>query len=1474
MADLIDSNILNDLSCPISNELFENPVSAPCCGRAFSRESLKIWLDTTHDKRCPVCNGDLTNFDVINAPKNVNLAALVEAYKTKNYDLFTNIMHSGVCNLRTHIWSSEITPVINNDNFYLPVAELSVSLERSKFCSRPCVFIAAIDKSGSMAGNPWKQVQAALIHMISLAHQCPLLKMFIITYDSFAQILDTSGDVSKSVNMVKNLNAGGGTTFGSAFTQIENILSKFIYSDKKEHENLQNNVSNVTIAFLTDGQAQDPNVQDLPAKFKKILTESWIKKTPDKKYNDELYNPCSVHSIGFSAGCDRNFLEQLWKCGSVDGSFRYAEPGDDDDTLCQKLQSLFEIASKSSSVSLNLKLENSPFSFKVAGNLTKEIDIQFSINEIKTGVFNTWLLLDDVDKFADFKENNMSLVINSIIDKNAKVPISMNMNKKPLMDKWISVLIDEMASELVNLVSNKSNINANVFELHCSLIQQRIDRIRMSTGNQQLIEKLQYIASDVDSLKQGLAVNMGKLSDMRFGSMFGNEQSNKPKNNTPVISQTNTGVGMPVLNQKPQWKERSLRNYSRNNAGKNRNMLQETISNLHYDTMTSELEIMINNSSVSDVMNKDIDGNNALMLASFFGYSKTVVLLLDKFQNQINLNDINEDEETAVTLAIKSRGFRRTLKALLKSGAIIPNERKEGLQEFALNNGYVKTSAIIAKQSAISTDINQNMTEDYIMHKYYTICEVNKDNENSVIFDVQNYLNIAITKCMNKLVKELLSKYSDLDIMINVLLNHAIPPKPDDPETPKYLELCKMLIEYKPQLIHECNANGESPLFVASEKGSLPHVKYFISKGCLLEKENHLGNTALWIAAAKRYPCIMSELIANGADVNHVNSKGNPPLYNLCQTGPIKIVELLLANGAHVNHINKNGDTLILICCRNGQHEILRLLLNYVTPKFVDFKAHIDGFNAILASTEANRPECIKVLHEYGININQKTDDDNKILPGATSLHLAAYYNKLEAAQMLISLGTSVNELDINGQTALHIAVIQDNVNVIKLLRTANVNISIMDKSGNTAAAYCRTKMHIRKVLVDPALDILMTLAKGQFYDNTKRALEVLKNYSGAIGCMEKSQSVNIFGNDGSSVLMQAVIHSSYEVIKTLLELGADPFIENMFGVSTLVFVNWINNMRIKQLFDNIEALKVNDCLYRLKTAADLGPFDRQVLFLGNKPKETMELISSGINIRMELLQNMICSANVHDAEGKGNNGNIKDDMSPNSNLMALVEIFKQNSSKLSQAESDNLLWNAKVFTTNVIASGSTTLSPQQVLSICMFTNNPFLAGIINNRDVQNDTLKSYINCLDSALNHKSIKAFDGEVYVGVNIIDRNIFEIGKELTFNGYVSASTLWKVACDHVIDYAVKGKYQGTIFIIKSRTGKFVGPYSQFSFDGEVIFKNPRFLVTNWYRGGDNIILGQENIREHTYKLKDEEIYQMKNSQKSLVIELTEL
>lgn len=199
-----------------------------------------------------------------------------------------------------------------------------------------------------------------------------------------------------------------------------------------------------------------------------------------------------------------------------------------------------------------------------------------------------------------------------------------------------------------------------------------------------------------------------------------------------------------------------------------------------------------------------------------------------------------------------------------------------------------------------------------------------------------------------------------------------------DPMKPK---LADLLVEYlstvrKANVRQSINSadpiSGDTLLFRASDKGSPYLLALAIRLGAEIDLPNKLGNTPLWIACERRWPCIVDTLLLNGADPNRRNLKGNSPLITICQKGNRSLAERLLAHGADVNSYNVNGDTAILICCRNGQHEVLKLLLDRADAAIANHVASIDGFNAVLAATEADRPDCLRVLHEYGMNLEHR----------------------------------------------------------------------------------------------------------------------------------------------------------------------------------------------------------------------------------------------------------------------------------------------------------------------------------------------------------------------------------------------------------------------------------------------------------------------------------------------------------------------
>lgn len=1395
---MASSNFPNELICPIGQAPMTFPITVPCCGQAFDQVNLAQWFE--HNQVCPLCNSDLSTFDPLTAPKNVNLASMIETFNTSQDS--TPYVPS------VNTWTAECAQVFDVNGNPLSVSELIINLINSNFVTQPSLFIALVDKSGSMGGTGWTQVQAALTHIVGVTQSNPLIKTIIINYDSMASILNLIGSVTEIRGRIAALRAGGGTNFRSAFEKVREVLERHTYSESTvQTGDSIYSVSNVVVAFLTDGQ-DGGNKTTLVSDFRDMLETCWLDTNGD-------IAPISVHAIGFGTGCDKDLLESMRVAGSIEGTFRYADPSDDADSLCQKFTSIFDIAAKSSSVPITVQIPS----------LGINLNIRFPVNANKKGIYQQWL-----DVPAD---NVDTITITSTLDEGIDIPVSTIVPKRPLLDKWIGNMIDQLAAEILDL--SRVPEHDNVFNLHCGLIEQRVDAMKMSTTQIELIDRLNFLSEQVAALQAGSGGNMGRLADMRFSSQFAVVKKKSKATNVPIMA-GRTVVLPTELKAIEGIIERPIK-YSRNNEGKSRNTLQEAIMSNMWSTISNEATLLLDESTINDITFTDIHGNNALHLAAYCGQDQTVQAIMNKYPD-VDINLYNDKNESALTLAIKKRGFHRTIGVLLGAGATIPANRLEPLEKFAADRGLVITAALVRSAGSGSLDLTKvetTMTPEYIKFLY------DQAMVDNIQINTDSYLTAALANRMSGMVSDLLSNHG-ANPTITQLLNYCIPPKPDDPETSEYIELATFILSKTPELINATNDDIETPLFKAAEKGSLPHVQFFITHGATIDVPNILGNTPLWVACAKRYPCIIEELLGQGADPNHTNIKGNPPLYTPCKMGPKKIVETMLAYGAQAD-INENSDTLLLISCRNGQPDILELLLNYVDSEFIDYKPPFDGFNCMMASVEGDRPECVRILHDYGISLNQRTDSDNTIIADATPAHLAAYYNKVNAMKMLITLGANINAIDQNGHTPLHIAVIQGNVDIIRLLRDSHADITIQDSCGNTPAAYCRNRTNIRKVLINPALDSLMSLARGSFTkDEEVRSCVLLMSHTGVIGCLTSAEAVNIVGHDGSTPLMHAIQHGQYEVARTLIYLNADPEITNQFGLNCYFWSEMSRNPRIKKLFKDPTPSITAEQVARVRRAEKEC---RGLLFLGSKPDQVEFLDSSGIDYRMEYCINTVC-APMPESNGKG----------------TLVSYINK-----PELANSNLLWNSKIHVINMLASSvMNEMLIQDLMAMCLYTNNSALIELLATPEFSN-----YSTYLNDAL--RKCVPYEGDVFIGSTNVVRRLFTIGTELTFGAHVSGSSMWRVATEHLEDFTTKKKL-GTVIIIKSRSGRFVGNYSQFSYDSEVIFEpNTKFVVTNWYHGNE-LALGQENIRGHTYQIKETEIPQFIDCQKSLIIELCEV
>lgn len=1547
-----------DLECVFTLSLLEDPILLPCCGKSVSRQPLIEQIEQFHNHNCPCCRTPFPpTFDPHSTPRNRALADLVEQYRNS---LSANTPPPSTTT--SSEWRARLTCLPSKpSNSTQDIAQLRISLTRGDFVVKPSVFIALVDRSGSMggeAGSPWSQVLMSLDHMVAKTLANPQVTTHVVVYGSTADLvpLPRTSQAADLADFHRRLNFGGGTDFNCAFDRLSEVLRSMNPAE----------VSHVTVVIMTDGQA-DSSRTNLITRFAQVLSQ-WT-------------GPLTTHCVGFGSSCDKEFLESLRQARPENaGTFRYAEPRDHADTLSSKMTSLFDLSSRAASVPLILRL---PATWQAWGSSSSvDTEILLPINRDGDGELDLWVEIPDspstenlmIRRPEDPNDFSSPLVIIPV------TRVTENSEMETVRQKWVGRLIDQLASQLLELSQRVFDPSVpRLAELYLGVVLQKLDLLSPLVTSQMgdNATRLQLLRDQAMALSRGQRVNVGVLSDARFGSQFSGtcSPSSTVSHETSRLPAPTT-VKTEKLKDTPAWEERRVFYSRANHPDRRRNPLLRVIVEYqkpHSRDLPAELINQINQATYDEIVSDvDREGNNALHLAAYCGHSKILQALLSRLRELKPTSSLapiltqkNVEGETAVTLAIKKRGFHVSLEILEDHGGGIPAHRRRHLEEFAWDDDYPRTvrqmnmmpDEIESTEISVGPDDQQNqksiqvtefklefdasMNAKYLQLILSRVAQQPRERLISVTPDRWNeFLDLCLAKGLVDGARQLIRDHGARP-SIAMLLDYCVPPKPDDPQTPHYLELAQLVLDTCPDLIHQrlppsaeqleiaqrsrpltthgggssVTELGETALFRAAERGSLPHVQFFLDRGANIEAQNELGNSPLWIACAKRWPCIAAELLARGADPNAVNLKGNPPIYSLCTRGPLKMLDLLLSYGAKVDLINANGDTLPLMCCRNGQPELLERMLSQLSgpnDPLVLWRAAIDGFDVIFACVEADQAECLRVLIRYGVSLERRTASDNAILPEATPLHLAAFYGRPATTRVLLSHGVEVDPLNAQGQSPLHLAVIQGHVEVVRLLRQAGANTSLLDSFGNSPLSFASRSPLVLEVLKPPALDILIHFSRGAglSVEDLEKVSRVLSQAMGPglPGLASPSQLIDLPSHDGTTPLLDCVIHGNVTLGNTLLTLGANPLIRNLHGNHALGWTRVVNEARWSTLMRSVISVPENQqeldqITGHLRQARTRDP---QLLFFLGRPslscQVALPLIMSSCPSRWSLafdLQPVNTSSDVTSTPPSQFDTTEQETRQMLSLLsltdVSLVEDKKkkknqksqqQNSTPSSSSDSDSnnntetevWRWNAKVFTANLIASGEKVLPPSLIFALCLYTNNGVLPRLIHRTLMcprpPGGPKNSLLDGMLSVLSGDLLPGHQGECYLAVRNLRRQDFLPDGVLRNPALFSACTSWATSHQFVED-TPKSLETPTLLLIHSHTARSISRYSQFSFDGEVIFlPGTRFRVLRWYRF-HRFCLQQRNIREHTYAMKQsQEIQDALTSTSPVIIELSEL
>lgn len=329
------------------------------------------------------------------------------------------------------------------------------------------------------------------------------------------------------------------------------------------------------------------------------------------------------------------------------------------------------------------------------------------------------------------------------------------------------------------------------------------------------------------------------------------------------------------------------------------------------------------------------------------------------------------------------------------------------------------------------------------------------------------------------------------------------------------------------------------------------------------------GSTALHWAVERDDVELTDVLIRAGAHVTARTREGVTPLQLAAMNGSAPIIDRLLKAGADPNAaLTPSGDTALMMAARTGKSDAIRVLVE--AGAGVNTTETWGGTTALMWAVSEGHSEAAKMLIDAGADVNARShyvaaangrgfegrtpltnSTDAKAAEFAsgrlTPLMFAAREGDVGVARILVGAGADVNALAGDGKTALAMAVFNGNYEVASYLVDNEADVNTADAQRFTPLFWAVDRRNMETapnfpwmVTADPMPLIRKLLDAGAdpnaLVNNTPRAR------------MREGSPRIVF----ATALMRAGFAADLELVKLLLERGADPKIISRDGETML----------------------------------------------------------------------------------------------------------------------------------------------------------------------------------------------------------------------------------------------------------------------------------------------------------------------------------
>ena len=253
--------------------------------------------------------------------------------------------------------------------------------------------------------------------------------------------------------------------------------------------------------------------------------------------------------------------------------------------------------------------------------------------------------------------------------------------------------------------------------------------------------------------------------------------------------------------------------------------------------------------------------------------------------------------------------------------------------------------------------------------------------------------------------------------------------------------------------VNTTSPDGATALHWAAHWGTTDLAERLLSAGALVDASNELGITPISIACRNGSEAMVNLLLKAKADAKGSEPSGETVLMSCARTGSLGAVEQLLAAGAEPNSFEvDSGQTALMWAAAGGHWEIVDLLIG----AGADVNASSSGkFTPLMFAARTGDLKSAELLLGAGAEVNAATEDGlSPLLIASASLDAITgsdYRLVVEESQhesvgaLLLDRGADVTQSDQYGMTALHYAVEMNKPSLLRALlkRDADPNAQL-----------------------------------------------------------------------------------------------------------------------------------------------------------------------------------------------------------------------------------------------------------------------------------------------------------------------------------------------------------------------------------------------------------------------------------------------